>query len=182
MSVKKECVVIAGNRKCHRCLKGKKGWKFMVADKEEEEELQKSQSLVAALKKILSSPICSLCKRKEVDLSPGLVKERAKTSLVANCARLESEALELKVDKDDSMPPPSIVSLQVPSGFSSSSHLFYPTKDFAVCHLQLALHASREDITRIQEQFALRESLYLEEIAELKNKLKAGLSKSKGHK
>ena len=160
MSIKKECVVVAGNRKCHRCLKGKKGCKFMVAD-EEEEESQKSQSLVAALKKILLLPIHLLHKRKEVDLSPGLVKERAKTLLVANCARLELEAPELEVDKDNSMPPPLIVPLQVPSGSSSCSHLFYPTKDFAVCHLQLALRVSQEDITHIQEQFASRESLYL---------------------
>ena len=59
----------------------------MVADEEEEEEgddieeeeLQKLRSPVAALKKILLSPICSLHKRKEVDLSPALVKERAET-------------------------------------------------------------------------------------------------------
>ena len=108
----------------------------MVADEEEEEEgndikeeeSQKLWSLVAALK-ILSLPICLLHKRKEVDLSPGSVKERAETLLVANCARLESEAPELKVDKDNSMPPPSIVPSQVPSGSSSSSHLFYPTND-----------------------------------------------------
>ena len=78
MSVKKECVIVAENWECHRCLKGKKGCKFMVAEKEEEEEeSQKSWSPAAALK-ILSSPICLLHKRKEVDLSPGLVKERAK--------------------------------------------------------------------------------------------------------
>ena len=161
----------------------------MVADEEEEEgndieeeELQKSRSPVAALKKILSSPISLLRKRKEVDLSPGSVKERAEILSIANHTRLESEAPELKVDKDDSMPPPLIVPLQVPSSSSSSSHLFYPTKDFAVCHLQSALRASQEDITRIQEQFASRESLYLEEIAELKNKLKAGPSKLKGCK
>ena len=153
----------------------------MVAN-EEEEESQKLRLPVAALKKILSSPIHLLCKRKEVDLLPGSVKERAETSLVANCARLELEALELEVDKDNFMPPPLIVPLQVPSGPSSSSHLFYPTKDFAVCHLQSALCALQKDITRIQEQFASRESLYLEEISELKNKLKAGPSKSKGHK
>ena len=112
MSIKKECGVIAGNRKCCRCLKGKKGCKFTVAEEEEkegnvieEEELQKLRLLVAALKKILSSPIRLLRKRKEVDLSLGSVKERAKTSLVTNHTRLESEALELKVDKDDSMPP-----------------------------------------------------------------------------
>ena len=85
MSIKKEYVVIAGNWKCHRCLKGKKGCKFTVADEEEEEESQKLWSLVAALKKILLSPIRSLHKRKEVDLLLGLVKERAKTSSVANC-------------------------------------------------------------------------------------------------
>ena len=73
VSVMKECVGVAGNRECHRCLKGKKGCKFMVAD-EEEKESQKSQLPVAALKKILSLPIHSLCKRKEVDLLPGSVK------------------------------------------------------------------------------------------------------------
>ena len=186
----KECVVVAGNHKCCRCLKGKKGCKFMVADEEkeeegdddEEEESQKSWWPVAALKKILLLPIHLLHKRKEVNLLPGLVKERAKTLLVDNCSRLELEAPELEVDKDDSMPPPSIVPSQIPSGSSSSSHLFYPTKDFAVRHLQSALRASQEDITCIQEQFASRKFLYLEEIAELKNKLKAGPSKSKGRK
>ena len=153
-------VIVAGNCKCHRCLKGKKGCKFTVAEKEEEkeegegddieeEELQKSQLPVAALKKISLSPICLLCKRKEVNLLPGSVKERAETSLVANYTRLESEVPELEVDNNDSMPPPSIVPLQVPSGSSSSPHLFYPTKDFAIHHLQLALHASQEDITCI---------------------------------
>ena len=96
MSIKKECVVVAGNCKCCRCLKGKKGCKFTVANEEEEEE-----SLVAALKKILSSPICSLHKRKEVDLLPGSVKERAETLSVADHATLESEALELELDKDN---------------------------------------------------------------------------------
>ena len=47
MSVKKECVVVAGNCKCHRCLKGKKGCKFTVANEKEEEESQKSQLPVA---------------------------------------------------------------------------------------------------------------------------------------
>ena len=97
-------MIVAGNRKCHRCLKGKKGCKFTVAEEEEkeeegegddvEEELQKSQSPVAALKKILSSPIHLLCKRKEVDLSPGSVKERAKASSAANHTRLGLEVLE----------------------------------------------------------------------------------------
>ena len=116
-------------------------------DDVEEEELQKSRSLLAALKKILSSPICLLHKRKEVNLLPGSVKERAETLLVANCARLESEAPELEVDDNDLMLPLSIFPSQVPSGSLSSSHLFYPTKDFAICHLQLALHALQEDIT-----------------------------------
>ena len=80
------------------------------------------------------------------------------------------------------MPPLSIVQLQVPSGSLSSSHLFYLTEDFAICHLQLALRASQLNITQIQEQFTLKKLLYLEEISELKNKLKAGPSKSKGHK
>ena len=120
-------------------------------DDVEEEELQKSWLPVAALKNILSLPICSLCKRKEVNLLLGSVKERAKTLSVANHARLESEALELEVDDNDLMPPLSIVPLQVPSGSSSSSHRFYPTEDFAICHLQSALRALQEDITRIQE-------------------------------
>ena len=69
--------------------------------------------------------------------------------LVANCARLELEAPEPEGDNDNLMPPSSIVLLQVPSGSLSSSHLFYPTKDFAVCHLQSALCVSQEDITCI---------------------------------
>ena len=45
----------------------------MADEEEEEEKLQKSRSPVAALKKILLSPIHLLCKRKEVDLLPGSV-------------------------------------------------------------------------------------------------------------
>ena len=75
--------------------------------------MQKSWLLVAALKKILLLPICLLHKKKEVNLSPGSVKERAETLSVANCARLESEALELKVDDNNLMLPLSIVPLQV---------------------------------------------------------------------
>ena len=123
-----------------------------------------------------------VAQKKKVNLLPGSIKERAETLSVANQARLESEALELDVDDDDSMLLPSIVPSQVPSGSSLSSRLFYPTEDFAVHHLQSALYASQEDITCIQEQFALRELLYLEEIAELKNKLNAGSFKSKGCK
>ena len=152
MSIKKGCVIVAGNWKCCRCLNGKKGCKFTVAEEEEEEEegevddieeeeLQKSRLLVAALNKILLLPICLLHRRKEVDLSLGSVKERAETLSVANCTRLELEALELEVDDNNLMLPPSIVPLQVPSGSLSSSHTFYPTKDFAICHLQSALHA-----------------------------------------
>ena len=109
---------------------GKKGCKFTVADEEEkeEEELQKPQLLVAVLNKILLSLIHSLQKRKEVDLLPESVKERAEVLSAANQARLGSEAPE--VDDDDSMLPLSIVLSE-----SSSSCLFYPTKDFAVHHL-----------------------------------------------
>ena len=111
-----------------------------------EEESQKSQLPVAALKKILSSPIHSLHKRKEVNLSLGSIKERAEALSAANHTRLESEAPELEVDNDGLIPPPSIVPLQVPSGSSSSSHLFYPTDDFAVCHLQSALRAFKSSL------------------------------------
>ena len=38
LSIKKECVIVPGNHKCWRCLKGKKGCKLTVADKEEEEK------------------------------------------------------------------------------------------------------------------------------------------------
>ena len=92
------------------------------------------------------------------------------------------EAPELEVDDNDSMPPPSIVASQVPSGLSPSSHLFYPTEDFAVHHLYLALCAFQEDLSCIQWQFVSRESLYLEEIVELKSKLNAGPSELKGHR
>ena len=72
-----------------------------------------------------------------------------------------------EIGNNDSMLPLFIVPSMVPSG-SSFSCLFYPTEDFAICHLQPALCALQEDISWIQEQFASRESLYLEEIAELK--------------
>ena len=41
---------------------------------------------------------------------------------------------------------------------------------------------TRRHFSQIQEQFALRELLYLKEILELKNKLNVGSSKSKSHK
>ena len=58
-------MIVAGNHKCRKCLKGKTGCKFTAAEEEDEEdkgenddieeELQKSWLPVAALKKILSS-------------------------------------------------------------------------------------------------------------------------------
>ena len=149
MSIKKECVIVTGNQKCceFTVAEGEEEEAEGEGDDVEEEESQKSWSLVAALKKILSLPICLLCKRKEVDLLPGSVKERAETLSIANCTRLESEAPELEVDDNNLMLPLSIVLLQVPSGSLSSSHLFYPTEDFAICHLQSALCALQEDIT-----------------------------------
>ena len=67
-------------------MKGKKRCKFpsLEEEKEEEEEEEEtaptpSKSPVAKLKKILSSPICSLCKRKEDQLLPESQNEKAAT-------------------------------------------------------------------------------------------------------
>ena len=78
---------------------------------------------VATLKKLLLSPICLLHKRKEVDLSLELVKERAKAFSAVNQARVGSEVLE--VSDDESAMSMLLLSI-VPSGSPSSSHFFYP--------------------------------------------------------
>ena len=87
---------VEGNTKCQWCLKGKKGCKFSSLEDEKEEEEEEeaeedeeeagpapSKSPVTKLKKILSSPICSLRKKKEDQLSPESQKEKAATSSAA---------------------------------------------------------------------------------------------------
>ena len=77
--------MVDGVTKCCHCLKGKKGCKYL--SQEEEEDVEEAPALlkllVTKLKKILSSPICSLRKRKEDQLSPKLQKEKKATSSAA---------------------------------------------------------------------------------------------------
>jgi hypothetical protein len=193
--------VVPGNAKCHWCLKGKKGCKFPV---EEEEGLENaedveeapavSKSPVASLKKLISSPLRSLRKRKETDLSPELQKEKAATSSIAVHAKRESPSPELlefglqvsmppssmisSRSQDLSMPPPSMISSR--SQVSSSSRLFFPSEDYRVRLLQTALHESEEDLNTAQDRFASRESLYLDQIAALEKQVgKGGPSRRK---
>jgi hypothetical protein len=193
--------VVPGNAKCRRCLKGKKGCKFPV---EEEEGLENaedvkeapavSKSPVASLKKLISSPLCSLRKRKETDLSPESQKEKAATSSIAVRARRELPSPELlefgsKVSmppssmmssrfQDLSMPPPSMISSR--SQVSSSSRLFFPSEDYHVCLLQTALHESEEDFNTAWDRFASWELLYLDQIAVLEKQVgKGGPSRRK---
>jgi hypothetical protein len=187
--------VVPWNAKCHRCLKGKKGCKFPV---EEEEGLENaedveeapavSKSPVASLKKLFSSPLCSLCKHKETDLSPELQKEKAATSSIAVRARrelLSPELLEFGLQvsmppssmmssksQDLSMPPPSMISSR--SQVSSSSRLFFPSEDYHVRLLQTALRESEEDLNTAWDHFASRESLYLDPIAALEKQVGKG--------
>jgi hypothetical protein len=187
--------VVPGNAKCHRCLKGKKGCKFPV---EEEEGLENaedveeapavSKSPVASLKKLISSPLRSLRKRKETDLSPESQKEKAATSSIAVRARRESPSPELlefrsqvsmppssmmsSRSQDLSMLPPSMISSR--SQVSSSSHLFFPSEDYRVRLLQTALHKSKEDLNTARDCFASQESLYLDQIAALEKQVGKG--------
>jgi hypothetical protein len=187
--------VVPGNAKCHRCLKGKKGCKFPV---EEEEGLENAEDVeeapavsklpVASLKKLISSPLRSLRKRKETDLSPESQKEKAATLSIAVRARRESPSPELlefgsqvsippssmmsSRSQDLSMPPPSIISSR--SQVSSSSCLFFPSEDYRVRLLQTALRESKEDLNIARDRFASRESLYLDQIAALEKQVGKG--------
>jgi hypothetical protein len=119
--------VVPGNAKCHRCLKGKKGCKFPVEEGEGlenaedvEEAPAVSKSPIASLKKLILSPLRSLRKRKETDLSPESQKEKAATSSIALCARRELLSPELlEFGLQVSMPPSSMMS-------SRSQDLFMP--------------------------------------------------------
>jgi hypothetical protein len=193
--------VVPGNAKCHRCLKGKKGCKFLV---EEEEGLENaedveeapavSKSPIASLKKLILSPLHSLRKRKETDLSPESQKKKAATLSIAVRARRESPSPELlesgsqvsmppssmisSRSQDLSMPPPSMISSR--SQVSSSSRLFFPSEDYRVRLLQTALRESEEDLNTVQDRFASRELLYLDQIAALEKQVgKGGPSRCK---
>ena len=143
------------------------------------------KSPIALLKNVLTSPIRSLRKRKDTDLSPEAVKEKGSTSSFAIRIHRRSPSPEfsevmevastiLVPPPSLSMPPPSMIfnRSQVPY----SSHLFFPSNDYHVCHLQLAFRESQEDLSRLQEQFASKESLYLAEIADLKRQMEEGSS------
>jgi hypothetical protein len=110
--------VVPGNARCHRCFKGKKGCKFSVEEEEgleDEEEVEEAPAMsklpIALLKKLISFPLCSLCKRKETDLSSESQKEKAATSSIAMHARRESPSPEvLEFGSQVFMPPPSMLS------------------------------------------------------------------------
>ena len=183
--MKKDCEVVPGNAKCRRCLKGKKGCRFSVEGSGESEIVEDAdvnipakKSPIASLKEVLTSPIRSLRKRKETDLSPEAVKEKESTSSSAIRVRRRSPSPEfsevMEVASTISVPPPSMISnrSQVPY----SSHLFFPSNDYRVRHLQSAFRESQEDLSRLQERFASKESLYLAEIADLKQQMEEGSS------
>jgi hypothetical protein len=193
--------VVPGNAKCRRCLKSKKGCKFPVEEEEgleNEEDVEEapavSKSPVTSLKKLISSPLCFLHKRKETDLSPELQKEKAATSSIAVRAWRESPSPELlefgsqvsmppssmmsSRSQGLSMPPPSMISSR--SQVSSSSRLFFPSEDYRVRLLQTALRESEEDLNTAWDRFASRESLYLDQIVELEKQVgKGGPSRRK---
>ena len=75
--MKIDCEVVPGNAKCRRCLKGKKGCWFSVEGSGESEIVEEAdvnvpakKSPIALLKEVLTSPIQSLRKHKDTDLSP----------------------------------------------------------------------------------------------------------------
>jgi hypothetical protein len=92
-----------------------------LEDEEDVEEFSAvSQSPIASLKKLISSPLRSLCKHKETDLSPELQKEKATTLSIAVRARRESPSPELpEFGLQVSMPPSSMLS-------STSQGIFMP--------------------------------------------------------
>jgi hypothetical protein len=162
---------------------------------EDEEEVEEPPAVsklpVASFKKLISSPLHSLRRHKETDLSPESQKEKAATSSIAICARRESLSPEvLEYGLQVFMPPPSMLSFRSQGLFmlppsmissrlqalSSSSHLFFPSKDYHVRLLKTALHESEEDLNTPQDQFASQESLYLDQIAELEKKVGKGSS------
>jgi hypothetical protein len=172
---------------------------FPVEKGEDEEDVEETPAVsklpVAFLKKLISSPLHSLRKRKESDLLPESQKEKAPSSSIAMGARRESPSPKLiKFGLKVSMLPPSLLSSQsqglsmpfpsmIPSqsqGKSSSSHLFFPSEDYHVCLLQTALCKSEEDLTTVWDQFASQESLYFEQIAKLEKQV--GKRRSSGCK
>jgi hypothetical protein len=162
-------------------LKGKKGCKFPSVEDEEgsvEEVVEEvatpsAKSLVASLKKLLSSPVWVFRKRKEADLSPESQKEKAASTSTAVHARRESPSPELiDMDSQTPMPPPSLISSR--SQASTLSRLFFPSEDYRVRLLQTALRKSEEDLNTAQDRFASRESLYLDQIAALEKQVGKG--------
>ena len=117
-------------------MKGKKGCKFSSLEEEEEEEEEEAKAapalpklLVAKLKKILSSPINSLCKRKEDQLLLESQKEKAAT--MSAVIRVQRELPEVggvgELSSVTSMPPPSVMLSR--SQASSLSCLYFLSDD-----------------------------------------------------
>ena len=182
-------MVIKGITKCWQCLKSKKGCKFSLLEEkkeeEEEEEEEKeeveaapapSKLPVAKLKKILSLPIHSLHKRKEDQLLP---ESQKKAATLSTAIRVQRESPEVggveELSSVGSMPPPSIMSSWLQA--SSSSRLYFLSKDYWVQLLQTALWESEEDLSTIKDQFASQESLYLDQIMKLEKELSESCSK-----
>ena len=155
-------------------------------EEEEEEEEKKGPSPIAKAFKKLTSPLKAIGKRKTTELSPGSLKDREAESSERARARhpSPSSSVELPEPSRDSssfisstMPPPS--------NLSGSFHTTYDP--FYVRRLENRLQESQEDlttmregITKLEQRYASRESLLLEEIAHLKTRLGEGEGSRRG--
>ena len=149
-------------------------------DEEEEEEEKKGPSPIVKVFKKITSPLKAIGKRKATELSPGSLKDReaessqrahARQPSPSSCVELPEPSRDSSSFISSTMPPPS--------NLSGSFHTTYDP--FYVRRLENCLQESQEDLTtmregiiKLEQRYALRESLLLEEIAHLKTRLGEG--------
>jgi len=141
---------------------------------EKEKEKKGSSPLVNALKKI-TSPLKAIGKRKTTELSPGSVKDREAESSERARARKPSPSSSFDIPEPSHgsssfysvtmPPPPSIIS----TGLGNSPDPFYVRRlENSLRESQEDLTTMRQGVTKLEQRYASRESLLLEEIALLK--------------
>jgi hypothetical protein len=141
--------------------------------------------IIKVFKKI-TSPLKAIGKHKATELSPGSLKDWEAESSERACGRQPSPSSSVELPEPFHNSSSLIfAAMPLPSNFSGSFNTTYDS--FYMRRLENRLQESQEDLTtmreginKLEQRYASRESLLLEEIAHLKTRLGEGESSRRG--
>jgi hypothetical protein len=206
------CEQVAGTIRCVVCSKAKQSCLYHLSDagvkgnvvaplrdaaeespgeeeeedeEEEEEEEEKEKKGPSPLVKVfrkVTSPLKTIGKRKATELSHKSVldreaepsqRARERPPSTSSSADLPDPSMGSSSFYSNTMPPPPL---------TGSTGLGIPSDPFYVRRLEVRLRESQEDITTLLRRHESRESLLLEEIAMLKDRLGEGSVSGSGRR